>query len=252
MTTAVHKDASPRRAALPRPTAMRLAATEYQRVVDLLTSLRPPDWTKPTECPGWDVRAMAAHLLGMAEMAASIREQARQVKSAEKHGGVFIDALTALQVTERADMTPEQIVARYTRVAPKAARGRSRAPGLIRRRTMPQQQRVGDQPESWTIGYLVDVILTRDPWMHRIDITRATGAAHVLTADHDGVIVDDVVKEWAQRHGQPFTLTLTGPAGGFWTVGEGGPTRELDAAEFCRTISKRHPADGLFATEVPF
>ncbi len=64
------------------------------------------------------------------------------------------------------------------------------------------------------MGYLLDVILTRDPWMHRVDIARATGRDLVLTPEHDGRIVADVVAEWARRHGQPFTLTLTGPAGG--------------------------------------
>jgi len=95
----------PRIAALPRGTAMRLAATEYQRFADLLRSLCPGDWAKPTECPGWDVRAMAAHALGMVEMAASIRETSRQLKLARSRGGSFIDALTALQVHERGDDT---------------------------------------------------------------------------------------------------------------------------------------------------
>ena len=241
-----------RRPVLARPMAMRLAATEYQRVLDLLTSLGPDDWAKPTDCPDWDVRAVAAHLLGMAEMAASIREQSRQVKTAERRGGVFIDALTALQVSERSDLTPDQIVSRFARVAPRAARGRRWAPGLIRRRTMPQSQAVAGEQELWTVGYLVDVILTRDPWMHRIDITRATGAAHVMTPEHDGVIVDDVVTEWAQRHGQPVTLRLSGPAGGSWTFGAGGPELDLDIVTFCRSISGRRPADGVLATEVPF
>jgi uncharacterized protein (TIGR03083 family) len=252
MTTSTHTHIGPRRSALVRPTAMQLAATEYERVIQLLQSLTPEDWAKPTDCPGWDVRAMASHMLGMAEMAASIREQSRQVKTAEKHGGVFIDALTALQVDERVSMTPDQIVTQLRRVTPKAVRGRRRAPGFIRRRAMPQPQVVSGQEETWTLGYLIDVILTRDPWMHRIDITRATGAAHVLTADHDGIIVDDLVAEWAQRHGKPFTLRLTGPAGGSWTVGAGGPELELDATDFCRAISCRQPAEGLLATEVPF
>ena len=64
----------PRTPVLPREAAMRLAAAEYQRFADLLRALRPGDWTRPTDCPGWDVRAMAAHTLGMVEMAASIRE----------------------------------------------------------------------------------------------------------------------------------------------------------------------------------
>src|SRR5262249_46144395 len=162
----------------------------------ILRALGPEDWAKPTECPGWDVRAMAAHALGMAEMAASIRENSRQVRLARRRGGGFIDALTSLQVDERRQMTPGPVVGRVAGRAPKAARGRRRAPGFIRRRAMPDLQRVGGRDEAWTIGYLIDVILTRDPWMHRVDIARASGAAHVLTADHDGVIVADVVAEW--------------------------------------------------------
>jgi uncharacterized protein (TIGR03083 family) len=243
---------APRTARLPRVTAMRLAATEYQRFLDLLRALGPAEWTRPTECPGWDVRAIAAHALGMVEMAASIRENSRQLKLARRRGGVFIDALTSLQVDERQHMTPQQITSRFATRAPKAARARGRTPGFIRRRAMPELQPVGGRDEAWTIGYLIDIILTRDPWMHRADISRATGAGHVLTAEHDGVLIADVVAEWAARHGQPCRLHLTGPAGGSWESGDGGPLIETDAVEFCRVLSGRGHADGLLATEVPF
>ncbi len=238
--------------ALPRETAMRLAATEYQRFADLLRSLPDGAWTVPSECPGWDVRAMAAHALGMVEMAASIRESSRQQRLARRRGGLFIDALTGLQVEERAHMTPAQIMARFAARAPKAAKGRRRTPGFIRRRAMPDPQRIGGHDEEWTIGYLIDVILTRDPWMHRADIVRATGAPHALTAGHDGVLVADVVAEWAARHGEPFALRLTGPAGGRWREGDAGPRIEMDAVEFCREISGRGQAAGLLRTQVPF
>src|SRR5664280_1490085 len=165
----------PRTPTLERATAMRLAATEYQRFIELLRSLSPGDWSRPTECPGWDVRAMATHALGMAEMAASIREQSRQQKAAKKRGGVFIDALSSLQVEERSHLTPAQLTDRFLVVGPRAARARRRTPGLIRRRRMPVQQTVGGRPETWSLGYLIDTILTRDPWMHRLDISRATG-----------------------------------------------------------------------------
>jgi uncharacterized protein (TIGR03083 family) len=117
---------------------------------------------------------------------------------------------------------------------------------------MPIPQQVGDRPEQWTFGYLIDVILSRDTWMHRVDIARATGQDLVLTADHDGVLVADVAAEWAGRHGQPCTLTLTGPAGGSWTWGTGGPALELDAVEFCRLLSGRGQANGLLDVPVPF
>jgi len=45
---------------------------------------------------------------------------------------------------------------------------------------------------------------------------------------------------------------LTGPAGGSWTFGSGGPEIELDAVEFCRILSGRGEAEGLLKTAVPF
>lgn len=88
--------------------------------------------------------------------------------------------------------------------------------------------------------------------MHRIDISRATGRAMVLTAEHDGRIVADIVAEWARRHGQAFTLVLTGPAGATFSSGEDGEHFELDAIEFARTVSLREKGVGLLAQAVPF
>ena len=85
---------------------------------------------------------------------------------------------------------------------------------------------VNGAEEPWTFGYLFETILTRDTWMHRIDTAEATGRPLVLTADHDGVLVADLVAEWAARHGAPFALHLTGPAGGTWSVGTGGEELE--------------------------
>jgi len=256
MTTTTATLRQPLKPAIDHKLAMRLAQTEYNRYLDLLRSLQAEDWTKPTSCERWDVREMAAHSLGMVELAASLREQSRQTKAAaarlEQHGGLFIDALTGLQVDERADWTPQQIIDRFAARAPKAAKGRKRAPAFVRRRQVPMAQDVDGAKETWTIGYMLDVILTRDPWMHRVDIVRATGAQHVLTAEHDGVIVADVVQEWAARHGRPFELQLTGPAGGSWSAGSGGSVLELDAIDFCLAVSRRRRAEGLLSTEVPF
>jgi hypothetical protein len=90
--------------------------------------------------------------------------------------------------------------------------------------------------------------------MHRIDLARATGREPTLTPEHDGVIVADIVAEWAERHGQPYRLTLTGPAGGAWSAGDvdGADRITLDAVEFCRILSGRESADGLLRTHVPF
>ena len=246
---------NPRESALPRPVAMRLAATEYERCSETFGALEPAHWARPTACPAWDVRQMAAHMLGMVEMAASMRESFRQQRKATSIGGVYIDALTQLQVDERADWTPGRITERFTARAAKAAAGRRRTPAFVRRRAMPQLNDLNGGQEAWTFGYLIDVILTRDPWMHRLDIAAATGTPLHLTADHDGVIVANVVDEWAGRHGKDFELTLTGPAGRTWTVGANGPAWTLDAIDFCRATARRPASvslDELMNTEIPY
>jgi hypothetical protein len=74
----------------------------------------------------------------------------------------------------------------------------------------------------------------------------------VLTPEHDGRLVADVVAERAWRHGQPFTLRLAGPAGGQWRSGDGGQELELDALDFAWMLAGRAHSSGLLSTPVPF
>ena len=232
--------------------AMVLAETEFTRMVDLLRSLSKEDWGRPTACELWDVRAMASHVLAMAEAQASMRQFAHDFRAANRRSeGKMIDAMTAVQVADRATMTPEAIVDRLASVAPKAVRARCRTPGLIRHIVRMKQDPPFDA-EKWRFGYLIDKVFTRDTWMHRLDISRAANKAMVVTASHDGRLIDDVVAEWSDRHRQPFSLTLTGNAGGHWQLGAQGEVLHLDALDFCLSVGSRQPGDGLLGTEVPF
>lgn len=238
---------------ITRPEAEVVARTEYARLVEQLRSLGPDDWLQPTDCPLWDVRAMAGHSVGMMTDFTSLRSVMRRMRAATKQakrsGVPVIDAMTAMQVDEHAPLSTTELIARAEEIGPRAARWRATAPGLLRR--MPMKETVGGEPETWRIGFLLDTILTRDPWMHRVDISRATGIDLVLTGEHDGRIVADVVAEWARRHGQPFSLALTGPAGGEFTSGDGEHIT-IDAVEFCRILSGRAAGTGLLSQEVPF
>ena len=42
--------------------------------------------------------------------------------------------------------------------------------------------------------------------MHRLDISEVTGIPMHATTTHEGVLVGDIVREWAARHGQDFRL----------------------------------------------
>lgn len=241
-------------APVSRAEARVLAATEYDRMIDQLRSLSPADWDAPTECPGWNVRAMAGHSVAMLSDFGSFRSVMRRMSSASKaakrDGVAMVDAMTAQQIADVASLSTDELVTLATANAPRAVAWRTKASPI---RRMPMKEEVGGKSETWKLAYLFDVILTRDPWMHRGDIARATGHDLVLTPDHDGRIVADVVAEWARRHGQPFTLRLTGPAGGSFVSNDGGAdVIEIDAVEFCRTLSGRVAGSGLLSQEVPF
>lgn len=238
---------------IDRSESQQLAASENDRVLDLLRSLVDDDWSKPTDCTGWDVRALAAHVLGSMEGFCSVGRFIHLMRAAKKEAGKgsFVDGMTAVQVRERAELTHAELLRRLAEAGPRAARFRSRVPAPFRAMAM-KQELLSGETETWKLGYLLDTILTRDTWMHRVDLARATGRDLVLTTEHDGRIVADAVAEWARRHGRPFTLELTGPAGGTFTRGSGGEAIGIDAVELCRIFSGRETGRGLLAQEVPF
>jgi len=229
-----------------------IAATENERLAEVVAALQPDDWAKPTDCALWDVRELVCHLVAAMEGNVSVRQFVHQARAGSRAAGdrPFIDGMTEVQVQERSDLEPAELSRRLTALAQPAARARNRPPRPLR--AIPFKQEVAGKKETWTLGYLLDVILTRDAWMHRVDLSRATGAPLLLTADHDGVIIADIVAEWARRHGRPFTLQLDGSAGGAYVAGSDGDELHLDAVEFCRIVSGRATGHGLLTQEVPF
>jgi uncharacterized protein (TIGR03083 family) len=233
--------------------AMQRAEVEVERVLAIVDQLSGADWERPTDCTDWTVRDVLCHLLGMWELQADPEERARQLKAAGHaavHSGrLRIDELTALQVTERAALSTAELRQALHDAAPRALAARRNLPSHVR--AAPYDPQLPGEG-VWTIGYLFDIIHTRDPWLHRVDICRATGQGLVLSPDHDGRIVENVVAEWAGKHAQPFTLRLGGPAGGRYVAGTGGADLALDAIEFCRILSGRAAGTGLLQTAVTF
>ena len=216
-------------ARISRRVAPELAEEEYRRLATLAAQLSPGDWGRSTDCPGWTVREVLAHVAG-AMAGTSFHEGRRQRKvsgqRSKASGRTFLDEMNQLHIEERGHLTTNAVIQELeARITP-AVRARQRLPALLRRAPIP------NSGHRLTLGDLVDVILTRDVWMHRVDVCRAVQRPLHLTADHDGRIVADVVREWADRHAQPFTMRLTGAAGGTFVRAGGGPEFELDAVEF--------------------
>ena len=147
---------------------------------------------------------------------------------------------------------PTQFPNLWEHASAAALRSRRRMPALIRALPLlPIGTGLGVDLGWQPLAYLFDIGFTRDAWMHRVDICRATGAPIELTAEHDGRIVTDILAEWSQLHGEPYTLHLQGPAGGRFTARGGAPTVTLDAVEFVRTLSGRAEHDGVLHHKLP-
>jgi Mycothiol maleylpyruvate isomerase N-terminal domain len=58
--------------------AMAITAEENRRLGDLLVEIKPDQWSLPTDCTRWDVRAIVVHLIAGAEAQASPVEFVRQ------------------------------------------------------------------------------------------------------------------------------------------------------------------------------
>jgi uncharacterized protein (TIGR03083 family) len=241
--------ASPARARItPGPEAERLARAAYDALLADLDGVHGADWDLPTDCTGWTVRDMAGHLLGAARGHASLPEFVRQAVWGARHKGQYagsaLDAMNARQIRSVADLESTRVVSDLRATAPRAVAGRMR-----RARTLGWVPVDIDAAGSWqegvptrtTMADLCSTVLTRDVWAHRLDLARAMGRAPRVDPELDGRLVADLVADWSARHGRPFHLVLTGPAGGDFRQGAGAPTLELDALDFVRVMAGRRP-----------
>lgn len=229
-----------------------LLRAQYERFADVLDALAPDEWSLPTDCPGWSVHDVAAHVLGGMAGRASLRELLRQVRAGRRVARAErlrdpLDAMNAYQVAAFADLTGPEIAARIRDLTPRALGTPGPMPLTLRTVVRPRLAVAG----RVSFGWILDVVYTRDAFLHRVDVCRATGR-EPLVDDTEGRIVADVVREWVGRHGEAVTLRLRGGAGGTYQAGSRGPVLELDAVEFARLVSGRGAPVGLLATSVQY
>lgn len=222
--------------------AHRLLTEAFERLLELLASLSAEDWSKPTACTAWDVHDIVAHQAGGYLSGISLSEMLRQYVRIPKRGQLPEDAINELQVGERKHKTPAELIAELEQVGPAAIRNWAYGFNAIKWIAMPHP--VGG---FMSIRQLMWVTHSRDTWMHRLDICRATNRPFQQTREHDGRIVELVVRDVAQKlrkrlNGKAITLILTGVAGGEWQVGDGEATSslEMDALDFNIFVSGRY------------
>lgn len=225
--------------------AYSLMQTSLDRFIGLIESLDPEDWTKPTPCTEWNVHDMVAHQAGGYASGVSYGEMFRQYTRIPKPGQLPEDTINELQVGERAEMSPADLIAELKQVGEKAIHNWAYGFRAVKWIAIPHP--VGG---FMSLRQLMWVIHSRDTWMHRLDICRATNRPFEQTREHDGrinelVVLDTTKKLNTKLHGRAITLILTGIAGGTWKIGQGDPTAEMemDMLDFNIFVSGRFSYD---------
>ena len=196
---------------------------------------------------------MLAHQAGGYASGSGYLELIRQYSARPQNGQLPEDAINALQIRERQDKSPDEIIAELRQVGPPAIHN-----WAYRFRLAKQLTRLikVSHPVSGTISfeYLMWVIHSRDTWMHRLDICRATDHHFEQSADHDGriaaLVMLDVAKSLTPRlNNQALIFELTGVAGGTWKVGAGQAvaTVRMDVLDFNIFASGRFTFDQALA-----
>lgn len=221
--------------------AYTLLHVALERFLALVETLAPDDWGKPTACTAWTVRDILAHQAGGYASGTGYSEMIRQYSTLPKKGQLPEDAINDLQVRERAGRSPADLIAELRRAGPVAIQKWAYQFRLVKPIAIPHP--VG----GWmSLQQLMWIIHSRDTWMHRLDICRATQREFHQTREHDGRLVALIMRDVGlllrdKLGGRAVTIDLAGVAGGQWQVGSGDATAtiQMDALDFSIFASGR-------------
>jgi len=212
-------------------------------VVALLRELDPEDWDKPTELPGWDVRAVAAHLAHLeGELAGRPQEQVEVPEAPHVKG--FLGQYTEAGPVARRTWEPSRIIDELEEVVAERRAALASSP--------PEDPSALGPSFAALAGWSWETLLHNRPfdvWMHEQDIRRATGRpGHLDTpgaAHADRVITRAmgmvVGKKGGARPGQSVLFHRDGvahpdlPETVAVLVGDDGRARPVDPTQLSGT-----------------
>ncbi|GAA0620973.1 maleylpyruvate isomerase family mycothiol-dependent enzyme [Kribbella sandramycini] len=226
-----------------RPRCAEHRAAELQAWRELLASIEGDDWHRRTVCDAWDVADIAGHLIGQAEDVNLPWSFPRRLRKAKRvyPGTPKFDAHMMVQADEHRGTPPAELRLAFDRSWAKATRKIRTNPALLRRISMSVDEIPGF---SLDLGYIQDILLARDLWMHRDDVCQALDRPFDA-GPYAGELIAQVMRDvldgpfWGDR--PAVELELTGQGGGTYRLGRGEPVghAQVDAVAYMRTLSGR-------------
>jgi uncharacterized protein (TIGR03083 family) len=207
------------------PIDVRPVLAEQQvAFIDLLRRLDAEEWAKPTICPGWSVKDVAAHVLGDHIGRLSIHRDGFHVlhpRDGEAFS-TFLDRINEEWVTAARRISPpmliellsavgDQIVEFWQTVDLEAFGGSVRW--------------AGPEPHP----YWLDVAREyTEYWTHQQQICDATGRAGLTDPHYLAPVIDTfmrglphTLRDVTAQQGATLRVSVTGPGGGDWTCTRG-------------------------------
>jgi uncharacterized protein (TIGR03083 family) len=205
---------------------------------DLLDDLADDDWRRPTDLPGWDVHACAAHT---AHLEAVLAGEPEETPSADPLNAAssLISMYTEQGVLARRGRTPAELVEEIRRAATaRYARLLSDPPTDGRAKPTPIFSGVGWDWQTLLRNRPLDV------WMHEQDVRRAVDRPGGLDSPAAVHVVDYLAESLgyvlAKRAGAPAGTTLVLRVDGHepvaFVVDESGRGRRLDDVPTAPTV----------------
>jgi uncharacterized protein (TIGR03083 family) len=233
---------------LPKQPVLDALAEQFSAFTGLLATLDDADWSRPTPCPGWDVHAQVAHVIGTESMLAGIDAPTLDEPAPD-----------APHVRNQIGEWNEVWVRALRPLAP--AEMRSRLEGLLAERlealrTMDQEawDREGFTPAGPDSYGRFMRLRVFDIWLHEQDIRDALGRpghddgpAVELAFDELCSALGFVVgKKAAAPAGTTVTFSLTGPVRREVHLAVTDRARPVERLDGPATVTLRMPS-GTFA-----
>lgn len=232
---------------LPKEPVIDAITAEFAVLETLLGELADSDWPRPTPCPGWDVRAQVAHIIGTESMLAKIDPPAGAGEATPgEHIRNDIGAFNEQWVQGLADATPDAMRARFAEVV--AVREQALAA-----LTDAEWSEEGFTPAGRDTHGRFMRIRVFDMWMHEQDIRDAVGrpgheegpVVELVLDEMEGALGFVVGKKAGAPAGTSVTFELTGPSGRTRHVAVGERAAVVDALDGPADVTLRMPI-GVF------
>ena len=220
-------------------------ARQHAAFADLLRGFGPAQWRRPTVCPGWDVKDVAAHVLGD-HLSRLSRHRDGYSPQRPRDG----EALPAFL-----DRFNDEWVTAARRISPRL---------LIEQLSITGNQ-VVDFWQAVDLNALGEAVSWADPgpaplwldaardfseyWTHHQQICEATDRAGLTGPDYLGPVIDTfmralphTLRDVTAPDGTVFELTVTGPSGGEWTCTLSPSQRRVQGSDALRRPQPRRVA----------